>query len=181
MGLQWAYNQDMKCKCGCGKRTRISPRNRKELGHIKGKPVDYIHGHSTKVKWADGLYDNRGEDWRANISASRIKNGVASGKNNPNWQGGLTEKQVVIRSHTKYKNWRKKVYERDNYRCIMCLVAGNGKNLEADHIIPLSILIRDKKYLWDIDNGRTLCKDCHRKTDSYGWKATNNYLRKFTI
>ena len=23
--------------------------------------------------------------------------------------------------------------------------------------------------LWDTNNGRTLCRDCHRKTDTYGY------------
>jgi 5-methylcytosine-specific restriction endonuclease McrA len=41
-------------------------------------------------------------------------------------------------------------------------------NLEVDHIIPL----RDSLELaLDINNGRTLCKSCHEKTDTYGAKA----------
>lgn len=27
--------------------------------------------------------------------------------------------------------------------------------------------------LWDIKNGRTLCKDCHKLTDTYGGRANN--------
>ena len=32
--------------------------------------------------------------------------------------------------------------------------------------------------LWDLENGETLCVPCHKKTDSYGWKIWNSYLRK---
>ena len=31
--------------------------------------------------------------------------------------------------------------------------------------------------LWNINNGRTLCKPCHRKTDTYGYR-TRKLLRE---
>lgn len=31
--------------------------------------------------------------------------------------------------------------------------------------------------LWDINNGRTLCVDCHKKTETYGHK-TKKLLKK---
>ena len=123
------------------------------------------------------------------ISKTRKLKGLSSGEKNPNWKGGLTKIQISIRNSDEYKRWRKQVYSRDSYCCIICQTKGNGKNLQADHIIPLSVIlkinnIKDKEsslkcaLLWDISNGRTLCLDCHKKTDSYGWKATNNYIRK---
>src|ERR1700691_695456 len=33
------------CQCGCGKKTPIATRNRKERGQLKGKPIAYLHGH----------------------------------------------------------------------------------------------------------------------------------------
>lgn len=61
--------------------------------------------------------------------------------------------------------WRKKVFERDNYTCVLCNIRGG--NLQADHIKPYS-LYPDLRF--DIDNGRTLCVICHKKTDTYGIK-----------
>ena len=29
-------------------------------------------------------------------------------------------------------------------------------------------MLIDLKKLWDINNGRTLCRDCHMKTDTWG-------------
>ena len=34
------------CKCGCGRATNIAQRNRKSLGWIKGKPLEYLRGHN---------------------------------------------------------------------------------------------------------------------------------------
>lgn len=33
------------CQCGCGGKTKISKRNRKERGQLKGEPVPYRQGH----------------------------------------------------------------------------------------------------------------------------------------
>jgi hypothetical protein len=89
------------------------------------------------------------------------------GENNPNWSGGTygTERHTLM-GRIEYINWRKSVFERDNYTCQICYTRG-GK-LEADHIIPY---IADKSKALDLDNGRTLCKECHRKTDTWGEKA----------
>jgi hypothetical protein len=38
----------MTCKCGCGAITPIAKRNRKELGHIKGKHIAYLLGHKMR-------------------------------------------------------------------------------------------------------------------------------------
>lgn len=161
------------CKCGCGKGTPISKRNRFHLGHIKGQHIDYLKGHKRRGIKRPPF----SESWKTKISQSRVLSGVSSGSRNPNWRGGLTKKQVTIRNLTAYKNWRKMVYKRDNFRCVICGTPGNGKNLQADHIIPLSVLLRTNSYLWDISNGRTLCSTCHQQTDTYGWKVWNSYLK----
>lgn len=60
--------------------------------------------------------------------------------------------------------WRKAVLERDCYKCVLC---GSGESLQADHIKPHSKFPELRR---EVSNGRTLCKDCHKKTDSYGGK-----------
>lgn len=90
---------------------------------------------------------------------------VGKGNKNPNWKGGITPIHLAIRSSKEYKEWRKAVYERDNYTCIFCGVKGDGKNLNADHILPFAI---HEDLRLEISNGRTLCIECHKKTDTYG-------------
>ena len=64
-----------------------------------------------------------------------------------------------IRRHRNTDEWRTRVFERDDYTCRMCHVKNSG-NLNAHHIIPLSI---DTTLAYDVDNGITLCIPCHRK------------------
>ena len=85
-----------------------------------------------------------------------------------------------LRECTKYKNWRKQVFERDNYTCVIC--KKKGGHINADHIKPLSRIIKDNKIktlnqaikckeLWSEENVRTLCLNCHRKTETFGSRA----------
>jgi 5-methylcytosine-specific restriction endonuclease McrA len=91
-----------------------------------------------------------------------------TGKNNWRWKGGITPVNEKIRKSTQCKVWRKAVYERDNYTCVWCGQKGTGRNLNADHIKPFALF---PELRFEIDNGRTLCVDCHKKTDTYGWKT----------
>lgn len=75
---------------------------------------------------------------------------------------------VQIRKSLEYRLWRKAVFERDDYTCVNC-GARNGEGvtvvLQADHIKPFH---SHPELRLAIDNGRTLCLGCHKKTPSYG-------------
>ena len=77
------------------------------------------------------------------------------------WKGGITKENTLIRQSVEYKKWRNSVFERDNYCCIFC---GSKKDIEADHIKQFAFY---KELRFDINNGRTLCHDCHEKTETY--------------
>ena len=71
----------------------------------------------------------------------------------------------------KYADWRKAVFERDGYTCVHCgakSVEGKRVRIEADHILQFATH-PEKRF--DVDNGRTLCAPCHRKTDTWGKQA----------
>lgn len=78
------------------------------------------------------------------------------------WKGGITSINIKIRMSFEYKLWRESVFRRDNYTCIWC--GQRGGRLNADHIKPFAFF---PELRFAIDNGRTLCIDCHKKTDSY--------------
>mgnify|MGYP001607786921 FL=1 len=90
-----------------------------------------------------------------------------SGENANNWQGGISSKNEIERHRIEYRLWRSAVFARDNYTCVMCHVRGSG-NLEADHIKPFAYY---PELRLAIDNGRTLCVDCHKQTDTWGGRA----------
>ena len=84
------------------------------------------------------------------------------GENNNKWRGGITPFNKKIRNSEEYKLWRKSVFERDRYTCVWC--GQIGGNLHADHIKQFAYY---PELRLDINNGRTLCKPCHQKTDTY--------------
>ena len=87
------------------------------------------------------------------------------------WKGGITEENKQIRMSLEYRKWRTSVFVRDGYKCVICNSVG-GK-LQADHIKSFS---KHKDLRFELSNGRTLCIECHKKTDTYGGKS--NRLQK---
>lgn len=83
------------------------------------------------------------------------------GANNPRWRGGITPENARIRASNDYKVWRLAVFTRDNFTCQDC---GSGKSLNADHIRPFAFF---PELRLDVNNGRTLCEPCHKKTPTY--------------
>lgn len=62
------------------------------------------------------------------------------------------------RTTKKYKDWRNDVFERDNYTCQKC--GEKGGELNAHHIKSWA---NYKEKRFDLDNGLTLCVECHKK------------------
>jgi len=58
-----------------------------------------------------------------------------------------------------FKTWRKLVFERDNFTCLLC--NKRGGNLEPHHILPRR---ENRNLVYEITNGATLCVECHKKT-----------------
>jgi len=83
----------------------------------------------------------------------RIKN-----RNHNLWKGGKTIEAKIIRGSIEYRLWREAVFARDSWACQKC-----GKRcceLHPHHIKPFA---KFPKLRLAIDNGITLCKECHWK------------------
>lgn len=102
-----------------------------------------------------------------------------TGKNAPNFKHGNCKNYLLIRANKVYRTWVLHVFKKDNFTCQNC---GDNEcgNLEAHHIYPFAKLcyennvytVEDAKKcekLWDLTNGVTLCKICHKKTENYGY------------
>lgn len=113
-----------------------------------------------------------------NLKTRTVKecNSSRKGDKHPNWQGGITKKfcsiKQQLRADIHMKMWRKAVFDRDNYTCQDCYKT--NCYLEAHHKYPLRKILQDFdivllaealncKELWDINNGITLCQECHLK------------------
>jgi hypothetical protein len=111
------------------------------------------------------------------------KRGTYAGARHWNWRGGITKPREFLRKMSEYVVWRTAIYERDNYTCQSC--SRRGGDLEADHHPKPFAQILDENQisnreqarqcaeLWNTDNGRTLCKPCHRMT--YTGVPKNNW------
>ncbi len=84
-----------------------------------------------------------------------------------NWKGGRTKKDKALRRTLEYKQWRTAVFEKDNWTCQICGARskkGKPIYLEAHHIKGVA---HYPELVLMVDNGKTLCINCHGKTDNY--------------
>lgn len=100
---------------------------------------------------------------RMSLARKGEKRPYQSGEKNGNWRGGVSKinkpRRRLMMETIEYKNWRRAVFERDGYACVMC-GDDRGRNLEADHIVPVAL---KPELMLETENGRTLCKKCHEK------------------
>lgn len=102
----------------------------------------------------------------------QLKQSIAlalQGAKSPLWRGGVSSANDLARNSFQYRRWREEVFQKDDYRCYDCGTrsgeTGHTVHLEADHIHPFALFPR-LRYI--VDNGRTLCVECHKKTPTFG-------------
>lgn len=134
----------------------------------KGKQTTSMLGkhHSDESK-EKSRKSNFGQK-RSDITKDKIreKRKLQIGDKCPSWKGGITPIIQKLRNSDEYKEWRKKVYLRDNYTCCKC--NKRGVILNAHHVIGVYI---KQDMIFDLNNGITLCKGCHKQFHKeYGMK-----------
>lgn len=131
--------------------------------------------HPEIVDWATTEYKRRtGKVFRDPDRAIRklysdgwlIKVGKGVYKRKPGFNG-------TLRSAPFPEKVKKAIFERDNYRCVVC---GNGRwnryEITADHITP-----QYKGGPNTFENGQTLCSEHNIMKERYG---TTDFLRKYS-
>lgn len=101
------------------------------------------------------------------------------GENNPRYKKNKTTPiKKLLRRHTLYVQWKQDIFDRDDYTCMICKIRGGV--LHTDHYPKTFLQVMTKnnittmqeaidcKELWDTNNGRTLCVNCHRNTPTWG-------------
>lgn len=106
-------------------------------------------GHPGYTKGKIGIHSKEG--------LQKIAEAHKGSKNN-NWNGGSTPIIYRIRNSLRYKEWRLKIFKRDDYTCQIC--GNRGGKLCAHHIFNFSKFANLRFFNW---NGITLCGSCHGK------------------
>ena len=94
-------------------------------------------------------------------SREKIRQKMLNG-GSPWYRGGVSRENKILRNTAAYRNWRKAVFERDNYTCQKCHV--RGVELHPHHIKSWE---KYPQLRFEISNGKTLCIFCHKQTDTY--------------
>jgi|TARA_Y100000310_G_scaffold312222_1_gene359313 5-methylcytosine-specific restriction endonuclease McrA len=139
---------------------------RRIKGILVGKTGKYTRTEETKRKM------------RARKHPEEIKRKISSslkGNRSPLWRGGKTEEHTLIRQGIETRLWRESVFSRDSWECQRC--GQWGGKLNAHHIKNFS---QWPELRFAIDNGITLCKDCHRLFhNEYGYR--NNTREQMSL
>jgi len=161
------------------RRNNIKARGRSESMKLRCKDRLFVENRARKLRGKpSGAFGRR---WKIGRS---IKKSTLRGAGNPSWKGGTTSLSQLIRCSEPYYTWRRAVFARDNATCVLCGASRHGPRktraaLEADHIVRFADLLKFHRItsvdeamscasLWDVNNGRTLCKSCHTATTTYG-------------
>jgi len=114
---------------------------------------------------------NRKVTWGNKISKGKkgkrtsIKTEFKKGNKHPNWKGGISSLNEKLRKSLRFKEWREQVFKRDNYTCQNPNCKFCKGILHTHHIVPVAECIQLDyiNLIFDVNNGLTLCKQCHSK------------------
>jgi hypothetical protein len=100
----------------------------------------------------------------AALKGKMPKNIFKPGAEHPFWNPDRTDRRD--RSLKEYQEWRYAVIKRDKFTCQLCgAKRSSGRAFHVDHIKSWA---EYPELRLEVSNGRVLCEDCHRKTESWG-------------
>lgn len=98
-----------------------------------------------------------GDNYKLSIESRKKISDSNKGDKCHLWKGGITPENQRIRWSFEMKEWKRSVFNRDNFTCQVCNEPYSGK-LNAHHINPFA---KFPELRMDVDNGMTLCQPCH--------------------
>lgn len=113
-----------------------------------------------RVPWNYGIeiFYNRGGKNCSCGKEARVANAERNKGSKSNfWKGGVTPVNKLGRKGIEFKLWREAVFARDNWTCQGCHIRGGL--LHPHHIKGYAQFVELR---YAIDNGITLCADCHQ-------------------
>jgi len=143
-------------KCHLGKKHSEETKKKMSVAK-KGKHISFMteFKKGNKGFWLGKKRGKYSLDWREKISKGNQgkKCPYKVGRKPWNYRG-ITSQNKLERSKFR-EQIQKKVFERDNYKCVLC---GEGGDLQVDHIQSWAEYVELR---FNINNCRTLCMNCH--------------------
>jgi 5-methylcytosine-specific restriction endonuclease McrA len=145
------------------------------LGHHHTESFKEKQRERLKEQWKNGKRKPH-YGHITSVEQKRLLSEMRRGNKNPGWIDGRSKLAHQIRRCFEYRQWRSDIFTRDNFTCQECEFRGGY--LAAHHIKEFYKIIEEYKIktleealnceeLWNINNGITLCKECHEKTKKY--------------
>ena len=153
-------------------------RGKRHKGYTKVKFNCEICGE--EVEQTKCQYDSNEHHYCSYECARKGVTKFYSGKNSPFYNPNISdEERENGRFIEGYDAFIRGVFERDNYTC-QCCGDNRGGNLQAHHLNGYDW---DKEHRTDINNGITLCEECHKKFHKqYGYgKNTKQQFSEFML
>lgn len=143
-------------------------RKRVKERYACGEKFGFQFGYKPTQETIEKLRNKAREPKRIEISIKNLSKIDNRGKNHPNWKDGSSREYKEGYWSKDYKNWRKEVFERDNYTCQDCGLNGKKGYLTSHHKKSWA---KFPELRFELNNGKTLCEDCHELTDNYKGRA----------
>ena len=149
--------------CGCSKSIKV---NAPMLGTKKGRLLiyDFAPPYKCKKQWKAQLKaicdcgtdkSYFASDLSKTSSCGCFRKDTFTGEGNPNYNPNLLMEERNGKRGYAAERWAKEVKRRDNYTCQVCW---STENVIAHH---LNSYKSDKEARYNIENGITLCRECH--------------------